>query len=60
VRRAEAITWLSLEEQLLEALRHDPHTRSLMDRLLPCVRAGTMAPRSAADIALSYFYQHCS
>ncbi|WIA11852.1 hypothetical protein OEZ85_011938 [Tetradesmus obliquus] len=59
VRRAEAITWLSLEEALLGALRHDPHTRHLMERLLPCVRAGAMAPRSAADIALSYFYEHC-
>jgi hypothetical protein len=51
---------LSLEEQLLEGLRQDQHVRWLLGRLLPMVRAGTMAPRSAADIALAYFYQHCS
>ncbi|KAF8071071.1 hypothetical protein HT031_001153 [Scenedesmus sp. PABB004] len=60
VRRAEAITWLSLEEQLLEGLRADAHTRWLMARLMPMVRAGAMAPRSAADIALSHFLQHAS
>ena len=59
VQRAESIAWLSLEEQLLEGLRQDPHVRWLLGRLLPMVRAGTMAPRSAADIALAYFYQHC-
>jgi hypothetical protein len=59
VQRAESVAWLSLEEQLLEGLRQDPHVRWLLGRLLPMVRAGTMAPRSAADIALAYFYQHC-
>jgi hypothetical protein len=60
VRRAEAIAWLSLEEQLLEGLRHDQHVRYLMGKLMPWVKAGKMAPRSAADITLSYFYQHCA
>jgi putative protein kinase ArgK-like GTPase of G3E family len=58
VARAEAVTWLALEEQLLEGLRQDKHTRWLLGRLMPLVRAGTMAPRAAADIALSYFYAH--
>ena len=60
VRRAEAVTWLNLEEQLLGGLRADGHVRWLMARLMPMVRSGAMAPRSAADIALAYFYQHCS
>ena len=56
--KSERITWLYMEEQLLDALRADGGAAWLMQRLMPLVRAGDMAPRAAADIAVAYFLDH--
>jgi hypothetical protein len=56
--KSDRITWLYMEEQLLDALRADKGAAWMMSHLLPVVRAGDMAPRAAADIAVAYFLDH--
>jgi hypothetical protein len=43
----------------LERLRQDAATAHLMrERLMPLVASGDLVPRSAADVALSYYLEH--
>lgn len=46
------------QEALAAALRQDPGTAWLLQRLLPEVEAGRLAPRAAADLAVAYFLEH--
>jgi hypothetical protein len=50
-----------LQDLLLERLRRDRASRHLIEQqLLPLVRSGQMAPRTAAEFALSCFLEYNS
>ena len=52
------MAWAAAEEAILDAFRQDPAVRYLLDRLMPDVVSGELAPRAAAELLTAWHNEY--
>ena len=52
------MAWAAAEEAVLDGLRQDPGVRWMLDRLLPDIASGELAPRAAAEVLAAWHNEY--
>lgn len=52
------VAWTAAEEAVLDGFRQNANVRYLLDRLMPDILSGELAPRSAAELLAAYHAQY--
>ncbi|PRW61519.1 Methylmalonic aciduria type A mitochondrial [Chlorella sorokiniana] len=52
------VAWTAAEEAVLDSFRQDPAVRYLLDRLMPDIVSGELAPRAAAELLTAWHNEY--
>ncbi len=52
------VAWTAAEEAVLDSFRQDPAVRYLLERLMPDIVSGELAPRAAAELLTSWHNEY--